>query len=352
MSLYKLDGMDLSQVAVTTFAVAGIPERKGLQSVLREHIEVVAPDTLVIAEEFQNWEGSQRRIDLLAIDKDANVVVIELKRDETGSHMELQALRYAAMVARITFDQAVSAFGDYLLRLGRGEDARDTLLEFLGWEEPDESGFAQDVRIVLVSADFSRELTSTVMWLNERDLDIRCVQLRPHRHGADLLLDVQQVIPLPEASDYQVQVREKARRERAERKGDMRDLTRYDLTVFGVRYPAKRKRRAVLQAVRSLSEAGVHPDTIAPHLKHPQPFVREKGDLDHQRFVERMEEAYRRGEGPRPRAYLTKDDELIRSGGETFALSKGWGTNTVPTLENLRCAFPQAAIEYLPADAE
>jgi len=55
---------------------------------------VISPDTLVIAEEFSEWTEGARRIDLLGIDKQANLVVVELKRDETGAHMELQALRY------------------------------------------------------------------------------------------------------------------------------------------------------------------------------------------------------------------------------------------------------------------
>ncbi|RLA03436.1 MAG: hypothetical protein DRQ54_10765, partial [Gammaproteobacteria bacterium] len=45
-------------------------------------------------------------------------------------------------------------------------------LNFLGWEEADEEHFGQDVRIVLVSGDFSKELTTSVLWLNERDLDV------------------------------------------------------------------------------------------------------------------------------------------------------------------------------------
>ena len=36
----------------------------------------------MIAEEFGEWEDCRRRIDLLGIDKGANLVVIELKRDE------------------------------------------------------------------------------------------------------------------------------------------------------------------------------------------------------------------------------------------------------------------------------
>ena len=46
--------------------------------------------------------------------------------------------------------------------------------------DPKVSEFAQDVRIVLVSANFSKEITMSVLWLNERDLDIRCVRLIPY----------------------------------------------------------------------------------------------------------------------------------------------------------------------------
>ena len=41
-------------------------------------------------------------------------MVIELKRDEVGAHMELQALRYAAMIANMTFDKACEYFAAYI----------------------------------------------------------------------------------------------------------------------------------------------------------------------------------------------------------------------------------------------
>jgi hypothetical protein len=135
--------------------------------------------------------------------------VIELKRTEDSGHMDLQAIRYAVMVSTLTFEKVVDVYSGYLRRIGKEEDARATILDFLGWEDPDEDVFAQDVCIVLASAEFSKESTTAVMWLNEHGLDIRCVRMQPYDDGGRLLVDVQQVIPLPEAAAYQVQVREK-----------------------------------------------------------------------------------------------------------------------------------------------
>lgn len=204
MPIYEFSGEEIRSLSKTTFEQAQMYERRDLQRLLRANIAVVAPDTLVIAEEFGDWDESRRRIDLLGIDRDANLVVIELKRTEDGGHMELQAIRYAAMVSTITFNQALDVFARYLTKIGKPEtDAQAELLDFLGWDEPDEDAFAQDVKIVLASAEFSRELTASALWLRDRKIDIRCVRLQLYALGAQLLVDVQQIIPLPEVAEYQ-----------------------------------------------------------------------------------------------------------------------------------------------------
>ncbi len=218
MAIYEITADQIRKIPETTFSLSGLRERYDLQRLLRSQFDVISPDTLIIAEEFGDWDTGHRRIDLLGIDKNANIVIVELKRTEDGGHMELQAIRYAAMVSAMTFEQAVEVYANLLVKEGgNSEDAQASILSFLEWEEPDEDRFAQDVRIILVAADFSKELTTSVMWLNERDLDIRCIRLKPYGDSGRVLIDVQQVIPLPEAVEYQVQIRQKERLERKDR---------------------------------------------------------------------------------------------------------------------------------------
>lgn len=218
MPIYRYTTDAIHPIAEATFSELGIAERADLQRLLRDQIDIISPDTLVIAEEFANWDESKRRIDLLGIDRDANIVVIELKRTEDGGHMELQAIRYAAMVSTLTFDHAVEVFENYLEARKDNRDAKQVILDFLNWDEPQDEDFATDVRIVLASAEFSKELTTAVLWLCDRAIDIRCVRLRPYGSKSETFLDVQQVIPLPEAEDYQIKVREKKQVERVARK--------------------------------------------------------------------------------------------------------------------------------------
>lgn len=219
MPIFQVAQRELKQVAETTFGAEGILERQDLQKMRREQIGVLDDRLMVVAEEFGDWVDSSRRIDLLCLDTDANLVVVELKRTEDGGHMELQAMRYAAMVSAMTFDQLVDTYARARKVVPPDIDtSRRVILQFLGWDDVYEDQFAQDTRIVLAAADFSKELTTAVMWLVDRGLDIRCVRMKPYRMAdGTVLVDVQQLIPLPEAAEFQTQIGVKKQAERQSR---------------------------------------------------------------------------------------------------------------------------------------
>ncbi|MCI0632288.1 MAG: hypothetical protein L0Y44_16720, partial [Phycisphaerales bacterium] len=196
MAVFQLTKSSIEPLPETSFIRHGIRERTDLQRLLKANVSVVAPKVLIIAEEFGEWEDSKRRIDLLGVDRDAKLVVIELKRDDEGGHMELQAIRYAAMVSTMGFDHAARLYQSLLDKRSEQADARQKLLEFLEWDQPGDGVFAQEVRIVLVAADFSKELTTSALWLcNEYELDIRCVRMKPYALDSQVIVDVQQIVP-------------------------------------------------------------------------------------------------------------------------------------------------------------
>lgn len=209
MALYNISAKTLTPLDRTTFTIEGLQERYDLQEAIKNNIAILAPDCLVIAEEFSDWEDSRRRIDILAIDKQANLVVIELKRDEFGAHMELQALRYAAMISTMSFSKACEYYQDYLSKNGFEVDAKEGILDFVELQDTELVEFGKDVRIILASAGFSKELTTTAIWLRDKGVDISCVKLTPYNFKGDVLINAEQIIPVPELNEYQVKFREK-----------------------------------------------------------------------------------------------------------------------------------------------
>ena len=314
MPLFTLRDKQIAAVKSTQFGAEGIQERTDLQAALRDNINVISSDTMVLSEEFSGWTEGARRIDLLGIDKQANLVVIELKRDETGAHMELQSLRYAAMVSTLTFKRAIEIHQQYLNQRGLEKDAEEEILAFLGWTDPQAEQFPTDVRIVLASANFSKELTTAVMWLNERDLDIRCVRLQPYKLGDDLLLDIEQIIPLPEAEEYQVRIREQAEAQRAAVRSS-RDTTQYEF--LGQVY---NKRNLVLAVVTYYLHE--HPQLTLDELRQIFP------DSLHSSFgvIALMEKALEKGQ----KRYFLDESQILRTGdNQTVAVCNQWGIGNI-----------------------
>jgi hypothetical protein len=313
MAIYELDNDTIRKITPTSFTSEGVWERKHLQSAFKKDIEAVAPDCLVIAEEFSEWADSKRRIDLLALDSSANLVVVELKRNESGEHMELQAIRYASMVSTLTYKNAVKTYQKYINDNNLDLEAEQSMLEFLNWDEPQEDEFNNEVRIILVSSDFAKELTTSVLWLKQYSIDISCVRAIPYKNGDQLLLDIQQIIPLPEAEEYQIKHKQKEEEQRQHRISD-KDYTKYEFN--GEEY---NKRKLVLAVIKYWIEKNNPLDLDALVSSFPQEL--HAGGL----FVsvEIAKDIYTRQGIQR---HFLKDDELIHfENGTWFALSNQWG---------------------------
>lgn len=318
MPLYTFDQRQITAVSNTQFGIEGIRERDDLQAALRDSIDVISPDTLVISEEFSEWNESKRRVDLLGIDKQANLVVLELKRDETGAHMELQALRYAAMLSTLTFKKTVDFYQKYLNKREIKKNAEEEILSFLEWSEPLEEQFLSDIRIVLASANFSKELTTTVMWLNKRNLDIRCVRLQPYKLDEKILLDVEQIIPLPEAAGYEVGIREQIE----ERRAASKDMTRY---VFMEN--VYRKNRLVLAVVQKYLKD--HPDTSFKALQRVFPDELQNRACAYG-VVAPFEKAKQILDSTGYKRYFLNEDDILKTGdGQQVAVCTQWGIGNI-----------------------
>lgn len=221
----------------------------------------------------------------------------------------------------LTFEQVVKAHATYMKANDIESDAEERNLSFLDWEEPDDDQFAQDIRIILASAEFSKELTTSVMWLNERNLDIRCVRMRPYFDGEKTLLDVQQVIPLPEANDYQIKVREKQQKERQAR-NNSRDFTRFTLTIGDEKYSNLAKRWLMFRTVSAAINIGKTPEEIQALIDwRKNLFVSFEGNLDSEKCIEESMKQDKGGALPRSKRFFCDEGELFHSQGKTYALT-------------------------------
>lgn len=324
MAIFNISEDGIYEISETSFHANGILERTHLQNYLRDQIHILCPKTLIISEEFSDWDESKRRIDLLGIDKNANLIVIELKRTDTGDHMELQALRYASMISTLNFEKCVSIFQNYIDKRGFQTNAKDELMSFLEWETPLENDFASNVKIVLASRDFSKELTTSVMWLISKGIDITCVKLTPYNFKNDLLLDINQIIPLPEAETYLIKIKEKTI-ERQIAIQNSRDNTKYLFNDMKLG-----KGRLVFEIIKTYLTKNPHSTFEDLYNKFPPNLQGSTGVIN---TLDHIKTKYQNTQKKR---HFTENDYVLISGDNIpFAVSTEWGIGNIHNIIEL-----------------
>jgi hypothetical protein len=201
-----------SAVPRVTLREIGIKERHDLQPIVAQLPEILQEELFVISEEFDQFENANRRLDLLCLDRDARLVIVELKLDATRGGADLQALRYAAFCSGMTGDQVISAYCRY--RQCSREQASSAIAAFL---TPGQRYPTGQPRIIVAAGEFQGEdLTATALWLRQFSLDIVVIELASYRFAdGRILIAPRTLIPLPEAREFQVRIEQRAANENA-----------------------------------------------------------------------------------------------------------------------------------------
>ncbi len=194
----------VSKIIESTFVGLNIWERQHIEEWVRTNPEMLGEDLLVVSVEFDRFSNSSDRLDVLALDRSGNLVVIELKRDSAAGYADLQAIRYAAMVSSMTVEVLIPYYVAYRKKYYEeslsDSEAKDQIIEFV--ESDSFAELSNKPRIILCSEGFSQEITATVLWLRESDIDISCVKITPYKIDDKLVIVPKVVIPLEEAKQY------------------------------------------------------------------------------------------------------------------------------------------------------
>ena len=196
--MYRIDieNKKLIPVPVTSFSALNLKERFDIQEWIEGTPEILGESFLIIGKELILPSG--KRLDLLAIDKQGALVIIELKRDDSGVDVEWQAIKYASYCSSFTQDEIYEYFAEYL-----GSDDDDAHVKIEAFIDCELEELNQQQRIILVSKEFHSEVISAVLWLRESEINIECIRLTPHRElGGSLFVNPEIIIPLPEAKTY------------------------------------------------------------------------------------------------------------------------------------------------------
>ena len=186
------DSRESEAISEVDFAQLGFQERHDIQEWVAANPGILGEDLLIIGKEFSGFDRTNERLDLLAVDADGKLVVIELKRDDTGADAHWQAIKYASYLHRVDADRIIEMLAGYA-EVSKA-DAANKLLQHLNAD--DLNALNNDQRIILASHRFAPEVTSAALWLNEKapgDNLITCIQLTPSGTQRPVLCTYRQI---------------------------------------------------------------------------------------------------------------------------------------------------------------
>lgn len=206
----------ITKIQDRTFSELGFRERANLQEWLEHYPEAFGEDLLFIQKEFDGFDDTRERIDLVAIDKQGNLVVIENKLDDSGRDVTWQVLKYASYCSSLSKQQIKDIYQQYLDKSGKKESSEQNIVEFLEAEDFAEVQLNKSQRIILVAGNYRKEVTSTVIWLlTKYNMKIQCFKATPYLFNNQTLVDIQQIIPVKEVEEYTIRMAEKALEEQS-----------------------------------------------------------------------------------------------------------------------------------------
>lgn len=190
------------------FSDLGILEREHMERWIESTPQMLNEDLKIITTEYDRFDKTNNRLDILAMDSNGKLVIIELKRDLADKFVDLQAIHYAAYCSALNLDQVIDIKARY-------DDVSTDIVEndikkFIN--NANFSDFDNQPRIILVANDFREETLAAVMWLRDNGIDIKCVKLEPYVVGNELAVKPETIIPLPDAEDFMMQVEAKKQR--------------------------------------------------------------------------------------------------------------------------------------------
>lgn len=209
--MYRIDVKQRTteKIEQTTFSEIGLKERNDIQEWIANDPSILeySSELLIIQKEFDGFSDTDRRLDLLALDGQGNLVIIENKRDDTGKDVVWQAINYASFCSTLNSDDVIKIYGQYLQKNNIDGDAEQLIKDFF---EDETKVFPTDTqKIILVSREFRKEVLSAAQWLNSNGIDITCIKFTPFKFKDEILLDVDRILPQEEIKDYTLKLAQK-----------------------------------------------------------------------------------------------------------------------------------------------
>ena len=180
-----------------------------LEDALNENIGLLNQNWLIIGRQVKTKNG--KILDLLCIDRDEDLVIVELKKDLTPREVTAQVIEYASYISELENDELGRIYHDYSEKYLDGSGSLDTAYHQKFGADFDSDQLNQNTKMVIVAPKMDNGTEHIIRYLrNKYNVDINILFFNVYKHGTDRILsrawleeDMEEsVSPPPSVADW------------------------------------------------------------------------------------------------------------------------------------------------------
>jgi len=161
---------------------------KDIEELLEKNIEILEKNAFIIGRQVRTEDG--KYIDLLALDKNANTIIIELKKGETPHFTSSQILDYFSWVKSLKKQQQINEIAKKN-HLGEFHTIEQKFNDHFG-NTPNDWNLNQ--RLIIVGEQIDKKTKQVATDLLEYNLDISCVELNAFELGQEKIVSIRTIV--------------------------------------------------------------------------------------------------------------------------------------------------------------
>lgn len=192
MEIYRWEGKGFRQLDPSRFE-----EERDLEDLLEQDPNLLLGNERICIISRQVPIGKSKKVDLLALDRQGNCIVIELKRGKTSRAAIAQILEYAAAVAKFSFADLERFAGRWFQ--GQGREFTSLLAlhsTFFGYDlgAMRGSAFNRKQRMVLVSEGVDVSVLDIAEYLRRVGIDLTYISYFSYQAPDELLIATKTIL--------------------------------------------------------------------------------------------------------------------------------------------------------------
>lgn len=158
-----------------------------IEDFIEQNPGILEKDLIIIARQKETSDG--KFVDLMGLDKNGNVVIIELKKDNAARKVISQILDYAVWAEDLKYEDLNSIYKE-----NPSTDHATLMEKFQEWTNDIETEFNQNQKLYVIGEEIDSRTEKLARYLRRKGIDIYCIEIDFHELDGQRIVDKRDVV--------------------------------------------------------------------------------------------------------------------------------------------------------------